>query len=87
MSQDAVVKKFVPKRRTPYLMQEEVIRERERSDAQLDNKTALISLDTEISSQLAVKKESISSHADSDTSLTKVNFHDEVLLLSGLQKK
>ena len=80
MTQDALklnVKKFIPKIRAPYLMQEEVIKQKE-----LAENTSPV-----ISGQLAVKKESIGSQAGCGNTINTVNFHDEVLLLTGLQKK
>ncbi len=75
------VKKFVPKRRTPYLMQEEMIKQKESLNNQLNKQEF-------ISSQLVVNDRSSLSLTDREEYFPKeVNFHDEVLLLSGLQKK
>lgn len=81
--------KFVPKRRTPYLMQEEVIKQKE--NAQAFNKDInkgsftdpLVPINN--SSQLDDKKQSISSQFDSN--LSSENPRDNTLITSEKNKK
>ncbi len=72
---------FVPKRRTPYLMQEEVIKHKEESEAiqrEIDESKSALKLlekNDDIGSQLVVKKESIGSQktkVKKDNKLAKV---------------
>lgn len=106
--------KFVPKRRAPYLMQEEVIKQKNESESLKNRALTEENSNNEqkiIGSQLGVNKESnywlshikkttseetkentaallgVIKESDSSQPVLRLNFHEEVARLYGLQKK
>jgi predicted transcriptional regulator len=105
--------KFIPKRRTPYLLQEEVIREKQKEEekrtvlqnqeiqpanysalpAQNDSKVEpqinsselLEANEKPIEKKLLINKNLLST--DTSTLINKINYHDKIPRLYGIQKK
>ncbi len=83
-------KKFVPKRRAPYLLQDEIIRQKI-----LDEKTASCSDQNEISIteesthkvQEEKQKKVVNKKSNSSQLVVSLNYHEEVSKLYGIQKR
>lgn len=85
-TEDEIEKVFIPKRRAPYLLHEEVVKKNKTDKKQ--RKKQNLSQENESCTDVLLEKDEVENNKFQDKRITNsVNYHEEVSRLSGIQKK